>query len=1519
MSEVIIDGGVMNVPAEAPMTVDISNPEKLLMPFDGTVVLSSKTLTPSFTGVGIHDYQFLQYRNTAKGESDDAIVRYEFPGLRTIHNKVFTTTKNHVVLVQQESILLEFAGSEPRIGSIQPGDPDFDETPILGIHKFDDNVIASTYPRVLILEFAEGAPFTENLKFMRPQPTASGVDLKTAVRQGSGNPAAEIPTSCRVYAFDLSGYQTEALAALRNLGVRKEIRRVEADEDKMLVQFVDLHGNPMNLEDFPLNQLVIDPLERSVLPAVGGEDPVENPYYYFPLGAIENISFTLPEFVGDSKDRYLHDNIRVAIWPGRDTGFKEVVEVVPTEIKLFHNIKPGPDDEVPPPLEMIELNDLMHKFVRLCVFHPSMEFQTIVGGQIRQDPGNNVNAVRGFRFNKNHFHYHSDRNKVEVFNSGDDFFTDLHKTIGGLKEGDHWFQTNWKASSHLHMTGTAAVRRIVWKYFEAPAVREEVDTLTDGMRMVPVYPVTNGKQEFYFSPSGDDIAGNGSPFNPFQSVARLNVLLMNSLINDGDLVFFERGGDFSGTDVVTEEVPTPSFKPYGDLGLEAPVVQNVTVAGAADLLLISGARSYMSDRNTAYELVVNTTATILAPAKKLHSGFVRADNLPSLRLSGSLTPETGGAFAVKLTATWKDPTRRVLHHSVLKELQTDDNLSDLKPFASNTFTLDIGNGALPKARLTRHGTYAELAASLDQVGSEDLHLLIFNPAAGTHHFLPLRVEGEPDVAQQVLSANVGLEDGLGVHPFALMAHANDALQIAIVGAPPEADYIFDRHLLTAFRELKFTNKQHRQGLVPMHDGELCGLLRTAISKGIDVKALFWEQSLTALKPDATNYIEGESNNRKVTEIINTPIIDPEEEGEPRRGYAMLDRATRQSGSFHQKVTVIVSTARNQVGEFANDLQVTVTAYVGGMDLAIGRWDTRFHNSNDPDRQSNPWIDAQVKITGDAAYDLLRNFKQRWESVGKFSARMEPAAIQLKACTPLNWDEFPRVLPEHAEIGVPEEEIAPRLSHPGKETLVQVSRTIPPFGCHVNNTPASEEARITSEKLIVGEEGELGILASYLKALDNARRFVFINEQYFYSEELALKLHNRLTDLKNPIDFVIVVTPKIMGEDATIDPLLYKQRQKAMEIVVHGAESNSVFEELGLDETPLTEAELSEPSCGKYKVKSHSPDDKGVAHKVVFMYPVNKLQNEAKNHVYVHSKHIIVDDVWMTIGSSNMGARSMTYDWEIDAAMVDLKLHKGGTMTVRNQRIELMARMFGIPLAYSAAFQDPYAAFQVLKNMEKNAFQNVYPTKPGVRILNPKSIPGSPGAFVINADINSTTLSWVVCNVLDPDGRNQNSDRIGFFAEMFGIGKHTPDGVLNVIFAFDNAIRMDIVQRLQNDEHLMLRVQGEVTSVNDENQLVTGPLFELDRFALTPNEDNDHPILDGVPLNNLGILVNADVRLRVVATVTDEDGVPQDWSGEIGMVPNDLDNNLVAGEYPSDFGAQSIDQVLNVVLSAPITP
>jgi phospholipase D1/2 len=39
-------------------------------------------------------------------------------------------------------------------------------------------------------------------------------------------------------------------------------------------------------------------------------------------------------------------------------------------------------------------------------------------------------------------------------------------------------------------------------------------------------------------------------------------------------------------------------------------------------------------------------------------------------------------------------------------------------------------------------------------------------------------------------------------------------------------------------------------------------------------------------------------------------------------------------------------------------------------------------------------------------------------------------------------------------------------------------------------------------------------------------------------------------------------------------------------------------------------------------------------------------------VYVHSKVVIVDDVYMTVGRNNINYRSMTYDTEISVASVD---------------------------------------------------------------------------------------------------------------------------------------------------------------------------------------------------------------------------------------------------------------------------
>ena len=58
--------------------------------------------------------------------------------------------------------------------------------------------------------------------------------------------------------------------------------------------------------------------------------------------------------------------------------------------------------------------------------------------------------------------------------------------------------------------------------------------------------------------------------------------------------------------------------------------------------------------------------------------------------------------------------------------------------------------------------------------------------------------------------------------------------------------------------------------------------------------------------------------------------------------------------------------------------------------------------------------------------------------------------------------------------------------------------------------------------------------------------------------------------------------------------------------------------------------------------------------------------------------MVVDDVYMTIGSANFTFRGTTYEMEINAAAVDRTLQQGGGVAVREQRIEFCRRMLGLP-------------------------------------------------------------------------------------------------------------------------------------------------------------------------------------------------------------------------------------------------
>src|SRR5262245_17230333 len=91
----------------------------------------------------------------------------------------------------------------------------------------------------------------------------------------------------------------------------------------------------------------------------------------------------------------------------------------------------------------------------------------------------------------------------------------------------------------------------------------------------------------------------------------------------------------------------------------------------------------------------------------------------------------------------------------------------------------------------------------------------------------------------------------------------------------------------------------------------------------------------------------------------------------RRVHFRLDSSHPLAGSHHQKLVII-------------DDKV---AFMGGMDVTHGRWDTREHRSDDP-RRTDPWgrayppyHDVMLVCDGAAATALAELARERWKRAG----------------------------------------------------------------------------------------------------------------------------------------------------------------------------------------------------------------------------------------------------------------------------------------------------------------------------------------------------------------------------------------------------------------------------------------------------------------------------------------------------------------------------------------------------------
>jgi phosphatidylserine/phosphatidylglycerophosphate/cardiolipin synthase-like enzyme len=292
----------------------------------------------------------------------------------------------------------------------------------------------------------------------------------------------------------------------------------------------------------------------------------------------------------------------------------------------------------------------------------------------------------------------------------------------------------------------------------------------------------------------------------------------------------------------------------------------------------------------------------------------------------------------------------------------------------------------------------------------------------------------------------------------------------------------------------------------------------------------------------------------------------------RRVHVEFDNTHPTGGSHHQKIVVIDD----------------AIAFVGGVDLTCQRWDTSDHAPDEPRRVFGgqpypPFHDMMIAVDGDAARALGHMVRERWHtSTGEWVPAM-----------PGGEDRWPHRL----EVAV-------------EDVPVAIAVTAPESPPH---------------------HGTREVENLYLDMIAAAKRYIYIENQYFTSQSIGDALEARLREPGGPE--VVVVT----------------------RLLSHGWLEEYT---MGVLRSKLVERLRAADGEGRLRVLyPHMP---GLADGTC---------------IDLHSKMMAVDDEWLRIGSANINNRSMRVDTECDLAL-EAAGRADVAQAIRGLRDKLLAEHLG---------------------------------------------------------------------------------------------------------------------------------------------------------------------------------------------------------------------------------------------------
>ena len=244
------------------------------------------------------------------------------------------------------------------------------------------------------------------------------------------------------------------------------------------------------------------------------------------------------------------------------------------------------------------------------------------------------------------------------------------------------------------------------------------------------------------------------------------------------------------------------------------------------------------------------------------------------------------------------------------------------------------------------------------------------------------------------------------------------------------------------------------------------------------------------------------------------------------------------------------------------------AFVGGIDITDFGGD-RFDTSDHPARRSLGWHDVGSRLRGPAVLDVHDHFAMRWREVtGEHLTRPE----------------------------------APGGDGPH---TVQVVRTV------------SEVMYDAVPK------GEFRILESYVRALRQAKRFIYLENQFLWSPEIVGILADKLRNPPSDDFRMVVLLPRRAnnGHDDTVGQ--------------------------------LAELTAADDGAGRFLAAT-----------------IRSRTGDRDDPLYVHAKVGIVDDRWLTVGSANLNAHSLLNDTEMNVVTDDSDLARETRLRLWAEHLEV---------------------------------------------------------------------------------------------------------------------------------------------------------------------------------------------------------------------------------------------------------